>query len=300
MDNGWARFVVLLFGDPHLLEGGEGGQDGATDPYRVFPLWRSDDLDLHCGRGQGDDLLLHSVGDAGEHGGASGQNGVGVQVLTDVHVALHDGVVARLVDTGGLHTQEAGLEQGFGAPEALVADGDHLSVGKLVALLQARAGGGRAHLLFEVKGHVAQLLLDVADDFALGCGGERVATLGEDLHQVVGQVATCQVQTENGVGQGVSLVDGHGVGDAIARVEHDSGGTAGGVQREHGLDGDVHGGGVEGLEHDLSHLFPVGLRVEGGLSQKHWVLLGGHTQLVVKGVMPDLCRRGEEGIKFSA
>ena len=204
------------------------------------------------------------------------------------------------MDTGGLHTQEAGLEQGLGAPKALVADGDHLSVWKLVALLQARAGGGRAHLLFEVKGHVAQFLLDVADDFALGCGGERVATLGEDLHQVVGQVATCQVQTENGVGQGVSLVDGHGVGDAIARVEHDSGGTAGGVQREHGLDGDVHGGGVEGLEHDLSHLLPVGLRVEGGLGQKHWVLLGGHTQLVVEGVMPDLCRRGEEGIKFSA
>ena len=33
MDNGWARFIIFLFGDPHLLEGGERGQDGATDPY---------------------------------------------------------------------------------------------------------------------------------------------------------------------------------------------------------------------------------------------------------------------------
>ena len=172
VDDGWARFVVLLFGDPHLLEGGEGGQDGAADPYGVLPLGRSDDLDLHCGRGQGNDLLLHSVGDAREHGGASGQNGVSVQVLTDVHIALHDGVVARLMDTGGLHAQEAGLEQGLGAPEALIADGDHLSVGKLVALLQAGAGGSCVHLLLKVKGHVAQLLLDVADDLTFGCGGE--------------------------------------------------------------------------------------------------------------------------------
>jgi len=39
-------FVVLLFGDPHLLEGGQGGQDGTTDPYGIFSLGRSDNLDL--------------------------------------------------------------------------------------------------------------------------------------------------------------------------------------------------------------------------------------------------------------
>ena len=270
------------------MEGGERGQDGAANPYRVFPLWRSDDLDLHCGRGQSGDLLLHSVGDAREHGGASGQHGVGVQVLTDVHVALHDGVVRGLVDACRLHAQEAGLEQGLGAPEALVADGDHLPVGKLVALLDAGAGGGGLHLLLEVQGHVAQLLLDVAHDLALGRGGERVAALGQDLHQVVGQVAAGEVQTEDGVGQSVTLVDGHGVGDTVTGVEHDTGGSAGRVQREHGLDGYVHGGGVEGLEHDLRHLLPVGLGVEGGLGQQNGVLLGGHSQLVVEGVVPDL------------
>ena len=230
MDDGWARFIVLLLGDPHLLEGGERGQDGATDPDGVLPLGRSNDLDLHCGRGQRSDLLLHSVGDAGEHGGASGQHGVGVQVLTDVHVALHDGVVYSLVDACGFHSQEAGLEQGLGAPEALIADGDHLTVGELVALLQAGAGGGGLHLLLEVEGHVVELLLDVTHDLTLGRCGERVSTLGQDLHQVVGQVTASQVQTEDGVGEGVSLVDGHGVGDTITGVEHDSGGTSGGVQ----------------------------------------------------------------------
>jgi len=53
VDNGWARFVVFLLGDPHLLEGGERSQDGSSDPDGVFPLWWCDDLDLHGGWGKG-------------------------------------------------------------------------------------------------------------------------------------------------------------------------------------------------------------------------------------------------------
>ena len=126
--NGRARLVVLLLGDPHLLEGGEGGQDGSSDPDRVLPLWGSDDLDLHGGWGQGSDLLLHPVSNAGVHGGATGKDSVGVEVLPDINVALHDGVVGGLVDTTGLHTQERGLEQGLGAPEPLISDSDHLDI----------------------------------------------------------------------------------------------------------------------------------------------------------------------------
>ena len=67
-----------------------------------------------------------------------------------------------------------------------------------------------------------------------------------------------------------------------------TGGTSGGVEGEDGLDGDVHGGRVEGLEHDLGHLLSVGLGVEGGLGQEDGVLLRGDTELVVEGVVPDL------------
>merc|ERR1712018_1108866 len=97
MDNGWAALVILLLGDPHLLEGGQRRQDGATDPDRVLPLGGCDDLDLDGGWSQGGDLLLHPVSDTGVHGGASGHDGVGVQVLPNVHVALHDGVVGGLM-----------------------------------------------------------------------------------------------------------------------------------------------------------------------------------------------------------
>jgi len=136
VDNGWARLIILLFADPHLLEGGQGSQDGATDPYGVFSLGWSNDLDLHCAWSQGSDLLLHTVSNTWVHCGATRHDGVGVQILTDVDVALHDGVVGGLVDTSRFHTQEGWLEQSLWAPESLVSDGDDLTIGQLVALLQ--------------------------------------------------------------------------------------------------------------------------------------------------------------------
>merc|ERR1711963_766246 len=288
VDDGGAALVVLLLGDPHLLEGGQGGQDGSSDPDGVLPLGGSDDLDLDGGGSKGSDLLLHPVGNTGVHGGATGHDGVGVQVLPDVNIALRDGVVGGLVDSAGLHSEEGRLEEGLGAPEPLVADGDDLAVGKLIGLLEGGGGSGSGHLLLEVKGDVAELLLDVTDNLALSGSSEGVAPLGEDLHQVVGELTSSQVKTDNGVGESVTLVDGDTVGDTVTGVHDNTGGTSGGVQGEDSLDGDVHGGHVEGLEHDLGHLLPVGLGVEGSLSQEDGLLLGGNTELVVEGVVPDL------------
>jgi len=288
VDDRGTRFIVLLLGDPHLLERGEGGQDGASDPDGVFPLGRSDDLDLHRGRSQGGDLLLHSVGDSRVHGGTAGKDGVGVEILTNVDVAFHDAVVRRLVDTARFHAKEGWLEEGLGATESLVSNGDDLSVGQLVRFLEGGRRGGGGHLLLKVEGDVAELLLDVTDDFTLGRGGEGVSSLGEDLHEVVREVSASQVETQDGVRKGVTLVDGDGVRDAVAGVEDDTGGTTRGVEGQDGLDGDVHGGGVEGFEHDLRHLLPVGFRVEGGFRKEDGMLLGGHAQFVVEGVMPNL------------
>ncbi|GMR59452.1 hypothetical protein PMAYCL1PPCAC_29647, partial [Pristionchus mayeri] len=288
VDDGGAGLVVFGLGDPHLLEGGEGGEDGSSDPDGVLALGGSDDLDLHGAGGKGGDLLLHAIGDSGVHGGSSGQDSVGIKVLTDINVALHDGVVGSLMDSSGLHTQEGRLEECLRATETLVSDGDDLSVGKLVGLLEGGGRGGGGHFLLEVEGDVAELLLDITDDFTLGRGGEGVTTLSEDLHEVVSQITSSQIQTEDGVGKSVSLVDGDGVGNSISGVEHDTGGTSGSVEGEDSLDGDIHGGGVEGLEHDLGHLLSVGLGIEGSLSQQDGVLLGGNTELVVEGVVPDL------------
>merc|ERR1712044_37433 len=288
VDNGGTALVVLLLGDPHLLEGGEGSQDGATDPDGVLPLRSSNDLDLNGGGSQGSDLLLHTISNTRVHGGATRHDGVGVQVLPDVNIALHDGVVGGLVDTAGLHAKEGRLEEGLRGTEPLVANGDDLAIGQLVGLLQGGGGGSGGHLLLEVKSDIAELLLDVTDNLTLGGGGEGVSPLGEDLHEVVGELTTSKVKTDNGVGESITLVDGDTVGDTVTGVHDDTGGTSGGVQGEDSLDGDVHGGHVEGLEHDLGHLLTVGLGVEGSLSQEDRLLLWGNSELVVEGVVPDL------------
>merc|ERR1712001_19799 len=214
------------------------------------------------------DFLLHSVGNTWVHGGATRHDGVGVQVLTDVNIALHDGVVGGLMDTAGFHTQERGLEEGLWGTESFIANGDDLAIGQFIGFLQGGGGSGSCHFLFEVKSNVAELFLDVTDNFMLSGGGERVASLGEDLHEVVSELTSSQVQTEDGVWESITFIDGDGVGYTISRVHDDTGGTSGGVQGEDSLDGDIHGGHVEGLEHDLGHLLAVSLGVEGSLSEE--------------------------------
>merc|ERR1719210_168136 len=251
VDNGWAALVVLLLGDPHLLEGGEGGQDGSTDPDRVLPLWWGNDLDFDGGGSQGSDFLLHPVGNTWVHGGATRHDSVGVQVLPDVNITLHDGVVGGFVDTARLHTKEGRLEEGLRGTEPLIANGDDLAIGQLVGLLQGGGGSSGGHLLLKVKGNIAELLLDVTDNLTLSSGGERVASLSQDLHEVVGQLTASQVQTEDGVGESITLIHGNTVGDTVTGVHDNTSGTSRGVQGENSLDGNIHGRHVEGLKHDL-------------------------------------------------
>merc|ERR1712099_31759 len=288
VDNGWAALIVFLLGDPHLLEGGKGRQDGSSDPDGVFPLRGSNNLDLNGGWSKSGDFLLHTISNTGVHGGASGHDGVGIEILPDVNIALHDGVVGGLVDTAGFHSEEGRLEEGLGGKEPLVANGDDLTVGKLIGLLEGGGGSSGSHLLLKVKGNIAELFLDVTDNLTLSGGGERVTTLSEDLHEVVGELTASQVQTKDGVGESITLIDGDIVGDTIAGVHDHTGGTPGGIEGEDGLDGNIHGGHVEGLEHDLSHLLTVSLGVKRSLSQEDGLFLWGNTEFIVESVMPDL------------
>merc|ERR1712130_891851 len=192
------------------------------------------------------------------------------------------------MDTASLHTKEGWLEESLWAPESLVSDGDDLTVGKLIGLLKGGGGSSGGHLLFEVKGNIAELLLDVTDNLTLSGSGERVTTLSEDLHEVIGEFTASQVQTEDGMGKGITFIDGDVVGDTITRVHDHTGGTTRGVEGKDSLDGNIHGGHVEGLKHDLSHLFTVSLGVEGSFSKEDGLLLRGNTEFIVEGVMPDL------------
>merc|ERR1711894_599720 len=268
VDNGWAALIILLLGDPHLLEGGEGSKDGSSDPDRVLPLWWSNDLDLDGGGSEGGDLLLHTVSNTRVHGSASGHDGVGIQVLTDVNIALHDRVVGGLVDTTGFHSKEGRLEESFRAAEPLITNGDDLAIRKFIGFLKRGGGSSSGHLLLKVKSNIAELLLDVTDNLTLSSGGEGVATLSEDLHQIVGELTSSKIKTHNSMREGITFIDRDPMRDTISRIHDNTGGTARGIEGEDSLDGNIHGRHVESLEHDLGHLFPVGLGVEGSLSQE--------------------------------
>merc|ERR1719188_2984672 len=151
VDDGRAGLVVLALGDPHLLEGAKRRQDGTSDPNRVLALGRSHHLDLHRGGSEGCELLRHALTDAREHGRAPREHHVPVEVLADVHVALHDGLERGVMDAAGLLTHKARLEEHLRAAEALAAHGDDVPVRQLVCLLLVRALRGRLHLRVEVQ-----------------------------------------------------------------------------------------------------------------------------------------------------
>merc|ERR1719184_668305 len=90
-----------------------------------------------------------------------------------------------------------------------------MTVGQLIGLLQGSRSSSSGHLLLEVEGDIAEFLLDVPDNLPLGSGGEGVATLGEDLHQVVGELTSSQVQTDDGVRESVTFIDGDTMGDTV-------------------------------------------------------------------------------------
>merc|ERR1719228_2394509 len=121
------------------------------------------------------------------------------------------------------------LEQSLWAPEPLVTDGDDLAVGKLIRLLQGGGGSSGGHLLFEVQGDIAELLLDDTDNLPLGGGGEGVATLSQDFHQVAGQLTSSKVETDDGMRESITFIDGDTMGHTVTRVHDDTSGTARGI-----------------------------------------------------------------------
>ena len=89
-------------------------------------------------------------------------------------------------------------------------------------------------------------------------------------------------------GEGETLVDGDGVGDAAAHVEYQARGAPGAEEGEDGLLGDVKGGDAEALEHDLGGFLLVGWAVHACLGGQGGVVLGRHAKLAGVRVMPYL------------
>jgi hypothetical protein len=138
VDNRRTGLVVLFLGNPHTLESREGSQNGSTDPHRVLALRGCDNLDLDRGRGKSGDLLGHTLTDSGEHGSSSRKNNVGVKILADINITLHDGLESRIGNTVHFKTSQVRLEEDLRTTETFVTNDNDVTIGKLKRLLEGR------------------------------------------------------------------------------------------------------------------------------------------------------------------
>ena len=235
---------------------------------------------------KGSHFLLHPIGKSREQGGATSKDNVVTEDLSELKIAPIDGRVDKaFMDTTKTLWKPSVLflevkKESLRASESLVPHMDDSPVRKFI-------GSVCVFLILIVKGNIAELFLEFHDHLLLSGSGEMITSLGEDGCQEFCEVLATHVKAEAGIGKSVAVIDGDGVGDAVTRVEDNSRGATGCKKGEHSLVGDIHGRRLEFLKHDLSHLLPVGLRVEGGLSQEDWVFPWIQTQLVVKGLVPD-------------
>ncbi|BAS75383.1 Os01g0866133 [Oryza sativa Japonica Group] len=195
----------------------ERSQDGTTNPDTVFPLWRCNYLDLHTARGKCSYFLAHTITNTREHCRSPTKDHITVQILSNINIALHDGVVCGFMDARSFHTNKRWLEEHLRAPEPFCSDGDDLAVRQLIALLNRGATPGSIKLLFIIKSNIGELLLYVSDNFPLSSCGEGVTPLCENLHKVVGKVTPSKIESKNSMRECKSFVYWNSVTYTITR-----------------------------------------------------------------------------------
>lgn len=293
MDDLGSVLLVFLLGDPLGFEGGEGREGGSTSPDGVVSVLGGDDLDHVLLWAEGIDFLLESVWETLVEGGTTGEDDVGVEILSDIDITFLDGLV-----THGVHTEdfvtlldETWVEEGLWGVESSSVDGDHLSVWELVLLLDLGGLGGLGLLGLVVEGDIAELFLDLTADLQPGglTGGGLGDVLGvEEVNHMLGDGSSGDEVLLDGVRNGETFEDWDGVGNSISGVGNHTGGSTVGVEGEDSLDGNVKSLNLESLEHELGHLLSVDLWVVWGFGKHNLVLGWVNSELVREAVVPDL------------
>mmetsp|Transcript_67876 Transcript_67876/g.207985 ORF Transcript_67876/g.207985 Transcript_67876/m.207985 type:complete len:242 (-) Transcript_67876:548-1273(-) len=222
--------LELLLGHPHLLECCEGCQDGASNEGREHPLRGGRYANLDVLGGELPKLAQQSVAEEVEHGGPARQHYVGEQRLPQVQIGTLDRIVEQFVNAMIFQAHEARVEQDLRRPEALGAQRDCRTVWELVLVLPR--GLVVLDLLFFRGVHraIALCFLDLLNDFLFRGGVEDGPGTAEELRELLGDVPARDVRAHHRVRHDEAFVHGHGVRDAIARIEHHACGPAHGVQ----------------------------------------------------------------------
>ncbi|KAI3478475.1 hypothetical protein L1887_59529 [Cichorium endivia] len=300
-----ALFVPLCTRDPEALSVLHNvGEHGAAEEDHVLSARRIFDPDLEvlearavvvedAGEVELLHLLFQTAGQTRVHARAAGEDNVLVQLGARVDGGGLDGVEEELGHARLLDIHQMRLEHALGRLEAFGADLDDAAVGQRVLLYERCCFLCELLVEVEVVADVAQLLLDLTHRVKVGGAVEGVSAHEEQLDQVARHVATRHVQTLGEVGQGETFEDGHHVRHTVARVDHDTRLETLGIERKHGLDGDVDAVKAVLFKHDLAHLLAVLLGIHGRLGEQDLAPLRIDAQLLVESVVPHVAHVAE-------
>lgn len=221
MHHSGTKLVVLGGADPLAGEGAEGGEGGGTSPDRVLSGGIGDHSDIVSGWECGGHLVLESLGETLEHGGTSGEDDVLGEVLSHVKIGLIDGFVGDLLHRVVGSSVKGWLEEELWSLDSDLSlnDEDFLIWESVVLVKRTGVLAGSLGLLESLLGltNIAGLLLDLSNDFHLG-GGVHVSShaLKNEVLHVLGKNTSGNINSLNGVWDGVSLIDWDGMRNTIS------------------------------------------------------------------------------------
>ena len=91
---------------------------------------------------------------------------------------------------------EVGIDRLADDP-SILATNTGTAIRKLKRLFLVLTFSRRLHFCIKVQRDVGQLLLDVTNDFALGCCRERAASFRQDLHHIFCEITSSKVQSKD-------------------------------------------------------------------------------------------------------
>jgi len=258
--------IVFFLRDPHVLEFLNSREDGSAQPAGVHAVSGTADFGSHVRGRQSRYLLSHAFLHALEHGAATSQHDVFEKVSLDVVLTLENGVEGVLGETVLRHVAglagDAGVEKHLGAADQFFADHNFILVGELVDLRAAATFVGRLQFSVEIRGYLSVLdlhLLALLEYFGVSNGLSHwvdvesvsfiVPFLLPQLEHVLSEILSADVDLSGGVGDSKALVDRHGVGDAVPRVNNCSSRSASREQTHDCLISEVELRDLELFEH---------------------------------------------------
>merc|ERR1719195_2517879 len=103
------------------------------------------------------------------------------------------------MDSARFLSDEAWLEEHFGAAETFTADSNNVPIWKFICFFLVRAFSGSFHFGVKIQCNVAQLLFHIPHNLALGGCCEGIAALRKDFHQLFCEVPACKIKSKDGM-----------------------------------------------------------------------------------------------------